>query len=177
MTAITADVLEVLETATDGPKLLLPGTLDRKVYVAVDKIIGAAGGKWNRKARAHVFPDDAAAVLAALLETGQVDGSKIKDARGKTAGDVALGWFPTPPDVVEILLDLAELTTWHEGAGAVRRRGGHRIGGCPSGRHRRLHRDRPGQGGEDPQLRLCAPGWPVRFPPVPGLGRAVRPDR
>src|SRR5436190_1980426 len=113
MTAITAEVLEVLRgCSTDGTKLILPGTLDRKVYVATDKIIGAAGGTWNRRARAHVFDTDAAAVLAALLETEQVDGSQIKDARGKTAEDVQLGWFPTPPDVVELLLDLAELDNW-----------------------------------------------------------------
>ncbi len=34
------------------------GALDRDVYLAVDKVLKGLGGKWNRKSRGHVFPDD-----------------------------------------------------------------------------------------------------------------------
>ncbi len=34
------------------------GALDRDVYMAVDRVLKGLGGKWNRKSRGHVFPDD-----------------------------------------------------------------------------------------------------------------------
>jgi len=60
-------------------------------------VLTAAGGKWNRKARAHLFPSDAAPVLAGLLEGGTY----------RTAADD--GWFPTPAAVVARVLDAAKL--------------------------------------------------------------------
>jgi len=98
VTAISPDVIDVLRgCTTNGNVLVIGGQLDRKQYEAVNKILDAAGGKWNRQQRGHVFDDPAGPVLAAMIETGQVTGWRDE------------GWFPTPPDVVEMLLDLADL--------------------------------------------------------------------
>jgi hypothetical protein len=98
MTAISGDVLDVLKQCeTDGLKLVLPGQLDRKMYEEVNKTLDAAGGKWNRRAGGHLFADPAGQILAAMVESGQVTGWREQ------------GWFPTPPAVVELLLDFAEL--------------------------------------------------------------------
>lgn len=54
------DVLAVLSRAeTNGQALLLQGQLDRKMYERTNKILEAAGGKWNKKAKAHLFDGDA----------------------------------------------------------------------------------------------------------------------
>ena len=88
----------ILYNATvDGNTVTLPGQLDRDMYVKVDKVLKAAGGQWNRKARAHLFPDPAAPILDALLSDGKVT----------TAQDE--GWFPTPAPVVTRLIMAADL--------------------------------------------------------------------
>lgn len=88
----------ILSRATvDGNAITINGQLDRAMYVKVNKVLEAAGGKWNRKAQAHLFPEPAAPILAAL----QADGTVL------TAQDE--GWFPTPPPVVARILMLAGL--------------------------------------------------------------------
>jgi hypothetical protein len=93
---ISDEVLILLGGATaDGRRLVLPARLDPAQYSAVDKVLQAAGGKWSRKDRAHVFQGDAVPVLAGLLDGGEVTTPAEE------------GWFPTPPAVVEQLLDAA----------------------------------------------------------------------
>ncbi len=96
---ISTDVLNVLAASTvNGKALDLPaGQLDRKLYEQVAKTIKAAGGAWNKKARTHLFPFDAADVVDAMLLTGEV--TRPQD----------FGYFPTPPPVVGCILDLADL--------------------------------------------------------------------
>lgn len=97
---VATDVLEVLDRAeTNGPRLVLTGQLDRKLYTATAKAIEAAGGKWNRKERAHVFADDAAEAIEQILLTGEVVSAKQQ-----------FGYFPTPAAVVDRLVDLADLS-------------------------------------------------------------------
>ncbi len=49
------DVLAVLSRAeTNGNALVLIGQLDRLMYERTNKVLEAAGGKWNRKAKAHM---------------------------------------------------------------------------------------------------------------------------
>lgn len=92
-------VLEVLDRAeTDGPRLVLTGTLDRKLYLDTAKAIEAAGGKWNKRERAHLFDGDAADAIEGLLLTGEIVSRKQQ-----------FGYFPTPAPVVQQLIDLAEL--------------------------------------------------------------------
>lgn len=96
MAAISAEVLGILGRATvDGPRLVVTDRLDRPQYVAVNKVLEAAGGKWSRRDRAHVFQGVAGPVLAGLLGSGEV------------ATPQEAGWFPTPPAVVSRILDAA----------------------------------------------------------------------
>ena len=80
-------VREVLASAhVDGERLILPERLDRTVYSHVSRALENAGGKWSRKAGAHVFAGGAAAAIAPLLETGSVPDAKVDH-----------GAFYTPP--------------------------------------------------------------------------------
>ncbi|MFD7015200.1 methyltransferase [Streptomyces sp. NPDC059928] len=100
---ISDAVLDVLSRAhTDGSHLTLFEQLDRSEYLAVDKVLKAAGGTWNRSAGAHLFPTSAADAVEALLLTGEV--CRPQD----------FGYFPTPAPVVEELLSLADLRTGDE---------------------------------------------------------------
>jgi hypothetical protein len=57
---IDGDVRGALAGAeTDGQALKLPRQLDRRLYERVDTALQAAGGQWNTRARAHVFPGPA----------------------------------------------------------------------------------------------------------------------
>lgn len=70
MSRLSPDVQAALRAATisdDGLTLTLAGQLDRKVYQATAKAIEALGGKWNRKAGAHLFQVSARDVLARVL--------------------------------------------------------------------------------------------------------------
>ncbi len=78
--------------------LFLPTQLDRKDYARVDKVLNAAGGKWNRAAKAHVFPEDARAVVEAMILTGEIVSVKQ-----------AFGYFATTPAVLEILMQAARI--------------------------------------------------------------------
>ena len=93
------DVLNVLAAAeTDGDKLRLTGQLDRALYVKTNKALDAAGGKWNRSAKAHIFPGDAAEAIDQMMLTGEIIAAKQE-----------FGYFPTPPAIVQRLIDLAKL--------------------------------------------------------------------
>lgn len=96
---VSTDVLQVLDRAeTDGPRLILTGQLDRKLYTATAKAIEAAGGKWNRKAGAHLFDGEAAEAIEQMLLTGEIVSSKQE-----------YGYFPTPVPIVDQLVQLAAL--------------------------------------------------------------------
>ena len=97
---IAADVLTVLGASrAQGNVLTLPCQLDRKQYLAVNKVIVAAGGKWDRREAGHVFAGFAADAVDRLMATGKVTTSQ------------ELGYFPTPAPVVGQLLMLADLGT------------------------------------------------------------------
>lgn len=84
---VGADLIDILDRcAFDGPFLKLPEQLDRKVYLAVAKVIEAAGGKWSRKAAAHVFDGDAHAAIEPVILTGDVTHARDE-----------FDFFPTPP--------------------------------------------------------------------------------
>jgi predicted RNA methylase len=95
---VAPDVLAVLDRcSTVGPRLYLPESLDRPLYVRTNKVLEAAGGKWNRSAHAHVFEGGAADAIEQVLLTGQITTHQ------------ETGYFPTPPAVAARLLDLANL--------------------------------------------------------------------
>lgn len=96
---IDEQVLAALSSATvSGNNVTLAGQLDRNLYTRTNKALEAAGGKWSRKAQAHVFPTDAAERIDQMLLTGSVDVPKDD-----------FEFFPTPPAVVARVLELADI--------------------------------------------------------------------
>jgi N12 class adenine-specific DNA methylase len=56
MTEEVADILG--NSKIEGNRLVLPPNLDRKTYLAVNQAIESAGGRWDRRAEAHLFQGD-----------------------------------------------------------------------------------------------------------------------
>ena len=93
------DVLAVLSRAdTNGKSLVLVGQLDRKMYERTNKVLEAAGGKWSRRDKAHIFDDDAADRIDQIILSGEVEVPKDE-----------FNFFPSPPAVVARLMELADV--------------------------------------------------------------------
>ncbi|GAA5514052.1 nucleoid occlusion protein [Deinococcus carri] len=91
MSALAPTVQDALSAATlseDGLALTLADQLDRATYQATAKALQALGGKWDRKAKAHLFQSDVRQVLAGVL-----DGDKLPKRN-------PLAYFPTPEPVI-----------------------------------------------------------------------------
>lgn len=96
---IENDVLAVLSRAdVGGNAVTLVGQLDRKLYERTNKVLEAAGGKWNRSAKAHLFDGDALARIEQIILTGDIIIPKDE-----------FEFFPTPPAVVALLLERADI--------------------------------------------------------------------
>ena len=101
-TILAEDVLTVLSTLEiDGNDVRITGQIDRKLYLAVNEVLERIGGKWNRKAKAHVFDADPTDRIEAVMESGVLD-PKVKT-----------GYFPTPPEIVDKMIGLAGLERRH----------------------------------------------------------------
>lgn len=99
---IDTDVLEILRgLECDGQNARMTcGQLDRKTYERTNKVLEALGGKWNRKAKAHVFDGDAAELLGDAVATGEYIDAKQE-----------YQFFETPAAVADILLEDASFST------------------------------------------------------------------
>ncbi len=96
---IDNNVLAVLSRAqTNGNALVISEQLDRSMYQRTNKVIEAAGGKWDRKAKAHLFAEEAATRLDQIILTGAVDVPKDD-----------FNFFPSPPSVVALLMARADI--------------------------------------------------------------------
>ncbi|WP_230625378.1 methyltransferase [Cupriavidus necator] len=96
---IAMEVMAVLDrAAVEGNAIKLTQQLDPALYKRVNKVLDAAGGKWNRKAQAHLFERDAASTIDQILLTGEI------------VVPQDFGYFPTPPNVVARLFELAGLS-------------------------------------------------------------------
>ena len=96
---VSNEVIAILDAGTcEGNTFAMTGQLDRKTYVAVDKALKAAGGKWNRSAKAHVFNCDAQDAVSDIVLTG-----KVVDAKRE------FDFFVTPPPLVKMVMDAAEI--------------------------------------------------------------------
>ena len=96
---IDDEVLAVLSRAeTRGNNLVLVGQLERSLYARTDKVLRAAGGKWDRKAKAHVFVGDAAERMEQVLLTGNIEVPRDD-----------YEFFPTPPEVAARVIAAAQL--------------------------------------------------------------------
>jgi len=95
---ISDEVKAVLAKAeVNGNAVKLVGQLDRKLYTKVNEALVAAGGKWNTKAKAHLFDTDASEIMEQMISDGEVDSHKDFD------------YFPTPSKLVTRLIELAEI--------------------------------------------------------------------
>lgn len=91
------EVLRVLSAAQiTGSNLVLTGQLDRKLYERTNKVLEAAGGQWNRKAKAHIFPGDAEARIEQVILTGSIEIPKDE-----------FEFFATPDDLADGVVGLA----------------------------------------------------------------------
>ena len=99
---IPEQVLTVLSTVEiEGNNVRITAQLDRKLYLAVNKVLDRIGGKWNRKAKAHVFDVDPTGRLEVVINSGVLD-PKIKT-----------GYFPTPAVIVDRMIELADIGPNH----------------------------------------------------------------
>lgn len=93
---IDSDVMGILSRATcEDHALRLPNEkLSRELYLRVNEVLERLGGKWRGgKTKAHLFDDDPAPMLAEILATSIMP------------EDNPLDFYPTPPEVVDILLN------------------------------------------------------------------------
>ena len=92
-------ILEVLSRAeTNDNSLKLIGQLDRAMYMKVNKVLEACGGKWNKKLKCHMFDSDASERIDQIILSGEVEIPKDE-----------FNYFPTPKKIVEQLISLAEI--------------------------------------------------------------------
>ncbi len=97
---IAEDILKIIESGTsEGNQYKLPDVkLDRKIYLAVNKVLELLGGKWNKKLKVHVFPDSIEDAIDSVLLTG-----KVLDIKKE------LQFFETPPKLANKLVEMAEV--------------------------------------------------------------------
>jgi predicted RNA methylase len=101
--AISPEVEKVVRaSAIEGNNLVLPAQLEPKLYRAVNKVLEAAGGKWNKKAKAHVFPSNPMAILGLAVEAGVIVDEVKKKKKDLQA-------FYTPPEVAILIVDMVAL--------------------------------------------------------------------
>lgn len=95
---VPVEVAEVLARAEmERNALRITEQLDRKLYVAVNKVLEAAGGKWSRKDKAHIFEGDAAEAMDSIILTGEY----------RLPAD--FGQFDTPPDLAHDIVRRAAI--------------------------------------------------------------------
>lgn len=101
---IDQHILEIIERGeTEGDLYFLPeGQLDRKVYLEVNRVLECLGGKWNRKLKGHVFGYTVSDAIDNVLLTGEVTDPKKE-----------FQFFETPQNIVEQLIELAEIRSGH----------------------------------------------------------------
>lgn len=73
--------------------------LDRDVYTAVNKVLNALGGKWNRKVKGHVFDYSPEEAIEEAILSGEYTDKKKE-----------FQFFETPEDLASKLCDMAEIT-------------------------------------------------------------------
>lgn len=97
---LSPEAIEILSSMRIEGNLayLTGGQLDRKLYVECNDALTSLGGRWNKKAKAHLFPDDP----AAAIEQVTIDGEFSDEARD-------FEFFATPPEVAAKLLDCVDL--------------------------------------------------------------------
>ncbi len=98
--SINDSTLAVLSVATvEGNTVILNSRqLERPEYIAVNKVLEAMGGKWNRKAGGHVFDSSPADKLEDIILTGEYD------------RPADYGYYPTPASLIDTMIEEANLS-------------------------------------------------------------------
>jgi predicted RNA methylase len=100
---VNTEVMNILSNSSViGNMLQLPGHLTRPLYLQANTVIEAAGGKWSKKHKAHVFTSDASEAIEQIVLTGMV--TIPQD----------FGYFPSPQLVVDQVLNKAEINKRHQ---------------------------------------------------------------
>lgn len=94
---LTRNIL--LRSVIESNRLTLPEQLDRPDYVRVAKAIEAAGGKWNKKERCHLFPADVRECMDISTDTVEIVNQKQ-----------TFQAFYTPTEIANEVARLADLT-------------------------------------------------------------------
>lgn len=99
MPAISSHVIglmSLLDFDSNHATIVVP--LSRPDYMALNKVLEGCGGKWDKKVKAHVFPEDAAEILDAAMLTGEWTDKKRN-----------FDQFDSPPDVVDMVIARAKI--------------------------------------------------------------------
>lgn len=103
---IDSDVLEILAgIECEGNAARITQQLDRKMYVRVNKVLEALGGKWSRKAKAHLFEafDSFEGAIAATIIGDAVTTGEYIDERKEYQ------FFETPQAIVDMIVERLEI--------------------------------------------------------------------
>jgi len=111
---IDKEILEIIDAGNSKDNIyFLPNIqLDRKVYLKVNKVLQALGGKWNRKAKGHIFDKPIEDAIENVILTGEVVDKKKE-----------LQFFETPEKIADKLcilanaIDLKDKVIWEPEAG------------------------------------------------------------
>jgi hypothetical protein len=103
MQKINQNILDILKQCTvNGLHVTINSTLDRKTYVALNKVLETLGGTWNKKLKVHVFQDNPALILDQAINEGSYFDSKKEYQQ-----------FFTPIKVAKQLIEMAEISDNH----------------------------------------------------------------
>jgi len=99
---IPNEILDIMTRCTvEGSRVRITcGQLDRKTYEALNKVLVALGGKWNRKAGVHLFESDPADIFEQAVLMGAYTSTKQD-----------FNCFFTPPAMARRVVELADLHT------------------------------------------------------------------
>lgn len=96
---ISTEVIEVLAKAdVSGNTLKITEQLDRDLYLKVNKVLKAIGGKWQSSKKCHVFESDVEDILQNIILTGEY-----------TDVQTEFQFFPTPEELAKQLVAEADI--------------------------------------------------------------------
>jgi predicted RNA methylase len=93
----TANVL-INSNVEENLLYLPPEQLERNLYLKVNKVLEAIGGKWNRKLKSHVFEENPETKLENIILTGEYTNAKQE-----------YQFFETPENIALQLIKLADI--------------------------------------------------------------------
>lgn len=96
MVKISEETLNIIsKSVIIGNKLYLHEELERKQYVAVNKILESIGLKWNRMEACHISEHDIGELISSIITSGEwVDEKKLNQ------------FYETPDNVINIMLKI-----------------------------------------------------------------------